>query len=74
MSGEVLKKLYIITKDDMGHWHHYVSSKAFMHYDVILEFDVDLDKETVIQKGFILDHHRIYASYSIQNKKNNDTT
>ena len=73
MAGEVIKKLYLITQDLNGHKHHYVSHKALMHYDVVLEIDIDLEKEKILEKGFILGEHKIYASYDIRNKGNNDT-
>ena len=73
MDDKVIKKLYIITKDLSGHSHHYVSHRALMHFDVVLEFNVDLDKETILEKGFILGEHKIFASYDIRKNKHDDT-
>lgn len=69
----VIKKMYVVTKDEKGHLHHYVSSTSRMHSEIILEFDIDLDKETLLEKGFILENHRIKANYDIRNKKSKKT-
>jgi len=73
MPGDIIKKLYIITQDPDGHLHHYASSKASMHHDILLEFPIDLDKEIIVEKGFILNGCKIFASYDIRDKKNDDT-
>lgn len=64
-----LEKLYIITRDERGHIHHYTSSKASMHIDLILENDIDLDKHVILEKGFIHDGHKITANYDIRKVK-----
>ena len=64
-----IQKLYIITKDKEGHLHHYSSSKASMHLDIVLEHDIDLDKEILIEKGFIHGEHRITANFDIRGDK-----
>ena len=58
-----IQKLYIITKDEQGHLHHYTSVKASMHLDLVLEFNIDLDRENVIEKGFILQDKKITANF-----------
>lgn len=75
-----IEKLYIITKDEKGHLHHYSSKRASMHSDIILEFDIDLDKHIILEKGFIQDNHFISANFDIRgdkirqehNKRHND--
>lgn len=69
----VIKKMYVVTRDEKGHLHHYVSSKARIHSEIILEFDIDLDKQTLVQKGFILEHHRIKPNYDIRKPKKKST-
>lgn len=64
-----IQKLYIITKDQQGHLHHYTSSRASMHLDIVLQFDIDLDKETVIEKGFIFNDKKITANYDVRGDK-----
>ena len=64
-----IQKLYIVTKDKEGHLHHYSSSKASMHLDIVLEHDIDLDKETLIEKGFIFSDKKITANYDIRGDK-----
>jgi hypothetical protein len=73
MAGDVIKKLYIITQDQTGHLHHYSSKSALMHADVLLEFNIDLDNEKIIEKGFILNDCKIFANYDIRDKKTDDT-
>lgn len=73
MPNSVIKKLYLITQDVTGHLHHYASSKAKMHAEVLIEFAIDLDKEIIVEKGFVLDGCKIFASYDIRDKKNDDT-
>jgi hypothetical protein len=65
-SNKVINKLYIITRDLTGHLHHYVSAKASMHGDIILEFDIDLDKHTILEKGFLHDGHLWTANFDIR--------
>lgn len=64
-----IEKLYIITRDQSGKIRHFVSSKASMHADIILEFDIDLDCHTILEKGFIFKDHKITANYDIRKKK-----
>ena len=61
-----INKLYIVTKDKKGHLHHFVSSKASMHLDIVLEHDIDLDVHTILEKGFIHDGHRFTANYDVR--------
>lgn len=64
-----IQKLYIITQDKKGHIHHYVSSKASMHLDIVLEYDIDLDQVKILEKGFIFENHMITANYDIRGTK-----
>lgn len=69
-SGErSFEKLYIITRDERGHIRHYTSAKASMHLDIVLEYDIDLDKHTILEKGFIFKNHKITANYDIRKAK-----
>lgn len=61
-----INKLYIITKDRDGHLHHFVSDKASMHFDIILEHDIDLDKHTILEKGFLHDGHSYTANFDVR--------
>lgn len=64
-----IDKLYIITRDASGKMHHFVSSKASMHADILLEFDIDLDSHTILEKGFIFKNHKITANYDIRKRR-----
>ena len=64
-----IKEFFIITKDKDGHIKHYKSETASMHLDLVLQYDIDLDKETVIEKGFILNSHKIVANWDIRKTK-----
>lgn len=64
-----VRKLYIITRDSGGHMHHFVSSKASMHFDIVIEYDIDLDKHTILEKGFIFNDHSYAANFDIRKSK-----
>lgn len=67
-----IQKLYIITKDQQGHIKHYKSATASMHLDLVVTFDIDLDKETLIEKGFIFGDKKITANWDIRKAKKKD--
>lgn len=66
MTAKKISKLYIITKDENGHLHHFVSAKAMMHLDIVLEYDIDLDRHTILEKGFIHQDHRYTANFDVR--------
>ena len=68
-SERKFSKLFIVTKDAKGHLHHYMSADAVMHMDIILHYDINLDKEEIVEKGFILPDHRVVINFDIRKKK-----
>jgi len=61
-----INKLYIITRDANGKLHHFVSATAMMHMEVVSEFDIDLDKHELVEKGFVHDGHSYTANFDIR--------
>lgn len=61
-----ISKLYIITRDQRGHIHHFVSKTASMHLDIVLEHDIDLDTNQILEKGFIHEDHHYTANLDIR--------
>jgi len=76
---KTIEKMYIITKDETGKFHHYKASVA-MHADLLERFNINLDKETIIEKGFLTANHHITSSFDARgdevrkehNKRRND--
>jgi len=66
--------MYLITVNKAGKLKHYVSSKAKMHYEIVTEYSINLKKELIIEKGFILRNCKIFASYDIRKNENKKTT